>query len=230
MHPNRRWPACPAPSDLALDEQVLKDNKIAADGPGLLEFFRGRTVAGNEDTRIKTLIRQLGDDDFETREKASAPLVGIGTRARPLLEKAAMDPDVEIVRRAQDCLKQIDQGTTTSVLATAVRVLARKHPAKTIETLLNYLPSAEDQSVAEEIRLALVPLAVKDGKSDAALVAALTDKNAAKRGGAGSVLARAARPTSATPSASCSPIRSRPCASGSPWRSSPPRTRPDCRC
>ena len=32
---------------------------------------------------------------------------------------------------------------------------------------------------------------MKDGKSDAALVAALTDKNAARRGGAGSVLARA---------------------------------------
>jgi len=178
-------------ADPTPDEQVLKENKIASDGPALLEFIRARTVNGNDAAQIKMLIKQLGDDDFETREKASAQLVNLGARARAELEKAAMDSDAEVVRRAQDCLKQIQQGMSTVVLSTAVRVLAHKKPAGTIETLLNYLPSADDESVAEEVRLALAALVVKEGKADPVLIAGLTDKSPAKRAGAGAALARA---------------------------------------
>src|SRR5262249_28874586 len=65
------------PTPEARDEQVLKEAKVATDGPGLLEFFRKRTLDDAAEDKIKGLIRQLGDDAFEVREQASGQLVAI---------------------------------------------------------------------------------------------------------------------------------------------------------
>jgi HEAT repeat protein len=176
--------------EAAADESVLKEAKVPVDAPGLLEFFRRRTVDIGDEARLKALVRQLGDDSFETREQASRQLVAAGARARPHLRLAVNDPDVEISRRARECLRQIEEGTAAVVLRAAVRVLARKRAAGAAAVLLNYLPSAEDGLVAEEVRLALAALTGPEGKPDPLLVAALEDKLAVKRAAAGAALVR----------------------------------------
>jgi hypothetical protein len=176
------------------DERLLRGAGIPTDGPGLLDFFRSRTLDGADDARIKVLVRQLGDDAFAAREQASRKLVAIGPRAREVLKAALKDPDPEIARRAEDCLRQIHDGATTSVLVAAVRVLARHRPPRAVEVLLNYLPSADDESVANEVRVQLGTLAVDDVIADRALVAALADPHPARRAAAGAALARAGLP------------------------------------
>lgn len=180
-------------ADSSSDEALLKEIKISSEGPALLELIRHRTLGGDEEARIKKLIEQLGDDEFEKREQASQALVNIGSRARAQLERATMDSDLEVSRRAQDCLKQIEQGVTSVTLAAAVRVLVKKKPTGTMEVLLGYLPSAEDESVAEVVREGLSELTRQADKADPALVAALVDANPARRIGAGVALARADR-------------------------------------
>jgi hypothetical protein len=179
------------PTPEARDEQVLKEAKVATDGPGLLEFFRKRTLDDAAEDKIKGLIRQLGDDVFEVREQASGQLVAIGARALPFLRQAGNDLDVEVSRRAKECLRSIEQGGTARVVVAAARVLARLKPAGAAEAMLGYLPAAEDESVAEQVREVLVDLAVREGKAEPALVAALSDKSPARRAAAGVALARA---------------------------------------
>lgn len=178
-------------ADPTSDESFLKDHKVAIDGPGLLEFFRQRTAKGNEEERIKSLIKKLGDDAFEVREDASRQLVAIGRRARGLLTKALMDSDPEVQNRAQECLKQVEEGATSAVIRTAARVLAHKKPPAAAEVLLDYLPSAEDDGVAEEVRQVLPTLAVRDGKAEPVLVKALADRSPEKRSAAAMALIRA---------------------------------------
>jgi hypothetical protein len=182
-------------ADSASDEQMLKRAGIVVDGPELIAFFRQRARDVSDETRIPMLVRRLGDDQFKVREKASKQLVTIGPRARPFLEAAAKDADPEISRRARECLQQIGEGATSSVVSAAVRVLAQRKPPEAASVLLEYLPAAEDESVAETIREALTALAVRDGKPEPALVAALTDKAAAKRAAAAVALCRAHLPT-----------------------------------
>jgi hypothetical protein len=184
--------------ELSADEEMLREARIATDGPGLLEFFRQRVIDTSDADRIKALIRQLGDDSFERREQASRQLVAIGGRARPLLRQALHDPDIEIVRRAEACLRKIEQGATSTVIAAAVRVLAQRKPSASAAVLLTYLPFAEDETVAEEVERALSTLAMREGKPEPVLLAALTDKAAVKRAAAGSALGRA-QSTSALP-------------------------------
>jgi HEAT repeat protein len=182
-------PAADAPDP---DEQVLKDNKVPADGPGLLEFFRKRTLDAADESQIKELVVQLGDDEFDRREEASQRLREIGLRAKPFLTRALSDPDPEIVQRARECLRHIDQGgAAVNVAGAAARVLARRRPDGAAEALLNFLPSSADDGLAEEVRAALADLAVRDGKPEPALVAALADKSAAKRAAAAVAFCRA---------------------------------------
>jgi hypothetical protein len=136
----------------------------------------------------------LGDDDFKVRERASKALVAVGPRARPLLREALKDPDPEVKRRAEECLRGIDEGATAAVIASAVRVLADRKPDGAAEALLGYLPFAEDETVAETVRSGLAALAVRDGKPEPALLAALSDKSPIKRSAAGVALAKARAP------------------------------------
>src|SRR4051812_43862997 len=91
-------PANEARADSTADELVLTQAGLTTDGAGLLEFLRRRTADGADETRLKTLIRQLGDDSFHAREQASRLLVAVGARARQFLRDATHDPDIEIVR------------------------------------------------------------------------------------------------------------------------------------
>ena len=176
------------------DVEMLKAHGIATDGPGLLAFFRQRTADVADTTRIQALVRQLGDDQFKQREKASKQLVMIGPRARPFLQEAVKDADPEISRRARECLTHIGEGATAATVSAAVRVLAREKPAEAAAALLAYLPSAEDEGVVETIRQALTELAVRNGKAEPALLAALDDSTAVKRAAAAVALCRAAVP------------------------------------
>jgi len=185
-------PAVEKPDTTAADEQTLKAVGMAITDQSLIDFFQKRTLNDADRDKIKLLIEQLGDDQFEVRESASAKLIALGSTAEPLL-KTAMEKsdDVEVIRRAEECLKQIKRGAGAAIPAAAARLLARRKPPQAAEALLGYLPFADSGSVTEEIRKALAALALRDGKPDPALLAALADKSAAKRAAAAEAFSKA---------------------------------------
>jgi hypothetical protein len=182
---------------VAHDEQLLKEAKVASDGPSLLEFFRKRTISNTDLERIKKLIADLGNDSFEVRQNASAQLVTAGATALPLLkqeikdQQSSKDPDIEVVRRAEECLKHIEEGSSSAIVAAAAHMLAVRKPAGTTKVLLAYLPAVEDEIVGDAVRKSLTAVAMNGGKPDSALAAALNDKSGLLRGAAGAALCRA---------------------------------------
>src|SRR5207245_2752551 len=106
------------------------------------------------------------------------------------------DRDPEVARRAADCLRQLEQDgkdtapASPSLPMAAARLVAVRKPAGSAEVLLGYVPFAED-SVIEEIETALVAVAVREGKAEPVLVAALTAADPLRRGLAGAALVRA---------------------------------------
>lgn len=58
---------------------------------------------------VARLVRELGDDDFQTREKASEELTRIGFNAEGALKDAAKNTDREIRYRAQRILTSIEK-------------------------------------------------------------------------------------------------------------------------
>jgi hypothetical protein len=181
------------PGPASADERFLKEQGVATDGAALLDFVKKRTLDSAALARIKKLVADLGDEDFDVRERASRALVELGIRARPFLRQARSDPDLEVRKRAERALAAIDRDCDRllQVSAAVVRLLARKKPAGACGVLFNYLGSAEDEAIAEEVRLALPGLAVRDGKPEAVLLAGLKDSNPVRRAAAAVAFCRA---------------------------------------
>ena len=176
---------------LAQDERALREAGVETTGPGLLAFFRQHIASDADTNTIRQLIKDLGDDSFKKRERASARLTAIGGRAVPLLRAAVADPDIEVVNRARRCLSEIKLGSVEALLSAAARLIAERKPEGATRVLLDYLPLAEEEEVAEEVQKALAALALPGGKPDPALVAALAGRAARVRIGAAVALIRA---------------------------------------
>src|SRR5262245_15827498 len=167
------------------DEQLLKQARIPDDGPGLVAYFRQRTVAGNDRQRIETLVDRLGDPVYTVRERATADLIASGLPAVTLLRRAAAtQEDVEVARRAERCLSAIERVPSASLSAAVARLMAKRKPEGAVGALLAYLPMADDESVADEVRDALAAMALAGEKPDPLLVQALNDQQPVRRAAA----------------------------------------------
>jgi hypothetical protein len=177
------------------DEQLLKQAQIPDDGPGLVAYFRQRTVAGSDRQRIDTLIERLGDPVYTVRERATADLIASGLPAVTLLRRAAANQDdVEVARRAERCLAAIERVPSATLAAAVARLIAKRKPQGAVVALLAYLPLADDEAVADEVRDALAILAASGDNPDPLLVQALNDSQPVRRGAAAEALIRTGRP------------------------------------
>jgi hypothetical protein len=174
------------------DEQVLRENKVATDGPALLDFVRKSFVERITEKQLAALVEQLGDDSFDRREEATFRLVRLGVRAKARLVGAAAHDDPEVRVRARVCLEEIGRNGSLPLLvrAAAVRVLARRKVPGALPVLFSSLPHMDDETVCEEARQAIVALARAEGKTPAVVVAGLTDNSSVKRASAAVILCR----------------------------------------
>lgn len=179
--PHTQLGAAEADSDLAYAEQTLREARINPDGPALLKFFRERTLSAADRAKLAALIRRLGDEDFQSRQKAFKSLLLAGASAKPFLEGARSDPDPEIVRSAERLLKRLESGSDSAVTAAAAQVVAARKPAGAVKVLLAYLPTAGEESLQEAVFEALATVGIRDGKIDPELRTALRDKDTLRR-------------------------------------------------
>jgi HEAT repeat protein len=157
----------------------------------LLEYFRKRTLADADRDKFQAMIRRLGSDSYRVREKAVADLVAYRTAGAPLLTQATKNTDPEIARNAERCLRLINAAPGAALSATNARVMGLRKPKGAVEILLGYLPFADDETVAEDVRNSLAAMALEDGKPHKSIVAALTDKLPARRAAAAEALLQA---------------------------------------
>jgi HEAT repeat protein len=177
------------------DEKLLRDAGVNTDAAALAAFLRERLGDGNDVQRLDQLIRQLGSDDFDEREQAGRRLVGVGAAALPRLRQALKDSDPEIRARAHDCIAQTERGVSSLALPlAAARRLVALRPERAVADLLVVLPAVTDDTLAETICFGLADLAVRDGKVDPALVAALADTAPARRALAACLVGRSGSP------------------------------------
>jgi HEAT repeat protein len=180
--------ADPVSEDAREDRAVLERAGLAMEGKSLLGFLRQRTLKEDVREKITALIGQLGDDQFDVREKATRALVELGPVVRPQMQEATKHRDLEVRRRAERVLHLTDTGTDALLVRAVLRQLGRTAPAGTIDTLLAYLPNTEDSETVDLLISVLGRVGVKDGKVDPALVAALSHKQPLIRGAAGDAL------------------------------------------
>jgi HEAT repeat protein len=176
---------------IAADEEILKKVNLATDPGSLLDYFRKRTFKESNPQRMAFLLGQLGNDEFQAREKAHAEILTMGAGALFALKKTegASATDTETRRRVHDICLRMEEKADPTVQAATARLVGHRRPAGAAEVLLAYLPFAADDAVVDDIAKALGALAIREGKSEPALVQALADTSAVKRGVVGEALA-----------------------------------------
>jgi hypothetical protein len=173
-------------------ERTLQDAGVAIDGPGLVAYFKSRTLTEADRRRLIQAVRLLGDNAYQIREKASRDLLAAGRASLPFLRPALNDSDPEIVRRAEECVDTIERTPYASVMAAAARVLQARRPEGAAEALMAYLPSVDNDGVEEAIFQALSVVGLQNGHPGPELTAAVSDKEPLRRAAAAFVLGRGA--------------------------------------
>jgi HEAT repeat protein len=184
----RAWPGQDE-GELAADVKALKDGGVATNEHGLLEFIKKHTGSESQRRLIGELIKQLGDDHFQVREKATRELKAMGPAARGALQQAKDHEDAEVASRAKLCLEALGNGSHGELLVRAARVLSARKSEKAVEVLLAFLPDAADSGVEEDVIRVVTVLGVSEGRAHPTLVQALTDKLPLRRAAAGEALA-----------------------------------------
>jgi HEAT repeat protein len=184
------------------NEAILKKADVATTGPGLLEFFRKRTLTGDAKERITKLVGQLGDNSYKVRRQTSKELVAYGASSLPALRRALKesqekvrqhgtgDTELELQERAAKCIHILVTDPGPALPLAALRVLRDRKPDGACPVLLGYVPFVDNRDVEEELLESLQALGVKDGKANRDLLAALKDKTPARRAAAAFVVGR----------------------------------------
>jgi HEAT repeat protein len=189
VKPASRAPARPAAATVPNEDEILKNVGVDVSGPGLQAFFHKRMTPSVDAEQLAKLTKQLSDNSERVYTKAMAELVGLGPLAVTALRKAMNQADnEETLSRARKCLQAIEGAGGSALVQGAVRALAAHNPEGAADTLVNYLPFAEDETVLQEIETALLSIGKRDGKPESALVRALTDPTPIRRGFAARVL------------------------------------------
>jgi HEAT repeat protein len=163
---------------------------MATDDDSLIDYLQSVVAAEGSERTVGRLIVELGDGDFQHRERVAQRLVELGERARAALQKNRDHPDAEVARRVRECLSKIGQRPQMNVPLIAVRLLVSRRVERAIPVFLDCLGQIADRDMEEEIYFGLDSLSQSMGKTHPALVAALHDKRAGPRAVAACLLGR----------------------------------------
>lgn len=115
--------------------------RLAAGGDKTVEYFRRHLmpIAKSDVARIEALIKELDDDDFKIRDRASKELGRIGAPAEARLERATKSHSAEVRSRARLLLAELKDGRSSDPNIRreirAVSVLGRIGTPRAIEYL-----------------------------------------------------------------------------------------------
>jgi HEAT repeat protein len=157
-------------------------------GDSIIEELTKRTLPEADREKVEDLIKKLGDEDFKTRQDAKVDLKKMGVVVVPFLKAAVNNMDLEISQSAKFVLQEIDKEKPAPLSPVVPRLVALRKPKGGVEAMLAYLPFCEDENLIAEVQSALNALAYDGGKPNAALVKALGDKAARRRGAAAEAL------------------------------------------
>jgi hypothetical protein len=178
------------PDRTADDEKILQAAKVGTDGPALLAHLRSLSPTAEDEQKVGELFKQLGSSKFNEREKATADLTAMGPKVIPLLKEKLPGSTLEVRMRAERCIKVLEDKSPAAVASAAVRLLKVRKPGTAVSSLLDFVPYAPDEAVAEEVLDAVYTLGVTNGKTDDAVANALKDAHPARRAIAAVLLGR----------------------------------------
>jgi hypothetical protein len=133
----------------------LHRNGFEPTAEGAIESLRQLVPSGDQAKRLAELIKNLGDDSFETRERAQAELLRMGVRSTQALQRASRSTDEEVRARAMAILEKLDGNQAATLNFAALRILEKGKTAGATQVILDAIPHFKAQHVHVAAKKAL---------------------------------------------------------------------------
>jgi hypothetical protein len=167
-----KMPSVPDP--IKEPEAFLQAKKQDASRPALIRLLQARITTEAEREQFRVWVNQLGNDDFDLREKAMTALSKAGMNARRVLRESK-DMDEEVRRRVEVLNDRLDASSDEFQITQAALILLSKQPSSDlIKLFLNYRESTPpDEFINDQIRVGLIGILKQQKMVDVELQQAL---------------------------------------------------------
>lgn len=128
--------------------ETLRRNAIPPTGAGAQSWLRRMQLDENESSRVRQLVSQLGDQDFQTREQATQSLLALENPPVVPLVEAEQSDNAEIAWRAKWVLDR-RQPRFTGVALAALKVISYDPPPGVVDDIFAALPFCRHRNLSE---------------------------------------------------------------------------------
>jgi len=158
------------------NDAYLRENKLEPTSEALIAFLDSVRATPENKQHAVEMVKQLGAEDYEARERAAAELIHLGLVAAEAVEAGKKDDDSEVRMRCIHLAPLVRGGQSASVLSAALRKLATLKSPGAVPHVLALMPQLEGHSLFTQAARTLRFTA----RADEAELSAL--RNAAKTG------------------------------------------------
>jgi HEAT repeat protein len=138
--------------------RALESAGLKSDNASLLAYLAPKGDPPDCQT-LAELVRQLGAEEWKTRDEATKKLIALGAAAREAMERASADTDPEVQARAKMILERLGAGP--SQLSLVLAVITERKTAGAAAILLERMPYMGD-TTREAARRALAACALPE--------------------------------------------------------------------
>lgn len=159
------------------DDIIIKKSGISTKPKDIQNWLQSRIPNVTNGIKASKWVIDLGNESFEVREQASRELLKLNNLAIFELKKATKSKDIEVAKRASDCLEQISPHESIALKTAIIRLLGKSNPELVFEYFIKIANTPELDLLTSEALLDAFSITIK---SNPTLVRKLEDFAQAK--------------------------------------------------
>ncbi|MEI7852788.1 MAG: hypothetical protein WCJ06_03710 [Planctomycetota bacterium] len=154
------------------DDIIIKKSGISTEPKDIQNWLQSRIPNVTNGIKASKWVIDLGNESFEVREQASRELLKLNNLAIFELKKAIKSKDIEVAKRASECLEHISPHESIALKTAIIRLLGKSNPELVFEYFIKIADTPELDLLTSEALLDAFSITIK---SNPTLVQKLED-------------------------------------------------------
>jgi len=143
------------------DDIIINKSGISTKPKDIQNWLQSRIPNVTNGIKAAKWVADLGNESFEVREQASRELLKLNNLAIFELKKATKSKDIEVAKRASDCLEQISPHESIALKTAIIRLLGKSNPELVFEYFIKIADTPELDLLTSEALLDAFSITIK---------------------------------------------------------------------
>jgi hypothetical protein len=147
------------------DDIIIKKAGIKATAKDIRDWLQSRIPNSANELKAAKWVADLGNESFEVREQATQELLKLNNLAIFELKKAIKSQDVEVAKRATDCIEQISPNESIALKTAIIRLLGKSNPEMVFDYFSKITETSELDLLTAEALLDAFNITIKTNQN-----------------------------------------------------------------